>query len=212
MTSGIYRIRNVLNGDCYIGSAVNFIKRARVHKHLLLKGKHDCIHLQRAVVKYGGQNFVCEPVLVCARKDLIFYEQLVIDAFNPRYNIARRAGNTLGLKFSNEAKAKMRAAKLGRKLSLETIAKIQKSRIRNAKPRPPISEATREKMRFAGLGRSPANKGKRGPSPANKGTGRKFEGKTIPEWGTALGIHKNTLYERVRRMRLTLAQAVAYGR
>ncbi len=158
---GIYRIRNKLNGDSYIGSAVNFIKRARVHKHHILKEKHDCIYLQRAVKKYGPANFVMEPLLVCRREDLIFFEQRAIDVFNPKYNIARTAGNCLGTIKSPEARAKMRAKKLGRKLTPEHKARISATLLAQKIKRKPITELHRLKLRISHLGQSPGNKDKK---------------------------------------------------
>lgn len=156
---GIYKIENRVTGDCYIGSAVNFIKRARVHKHLLNKGKHDCIHLQRAVAKYGPSNFCMKPLLVCRREDLLFFEQRAIDIFNPAYNIQRVAGSNLGKIYSTESRAKMSAAKIGRKQSPEHRASI--SAALKGKPKAPFSPSHIEKLRISHLGRTPGNKGKK---------------------------------------------------
>lgn len=59
MNSGIYRIRNVLDDKCYVGSAKCFTKREKEHFRLLKKNMH-WNELQRAFNKYGGGNFVFE--------------------------------------------------------------------------------------------------------------------------------------------------------
>lgn len=58
--AGIYKIINKINGNFYIGSAVNFSKRFFQHKSNLKKCKHHNTHLQRAYDKYGSSNFEFE--------------------------------------------------------------------------------------------------------------------------------------------------------
>lgn len=144
--SGIYQIRNVLDGSLYVGSAVVFAKRRNVHWHLLRKAKHDCIHLQRAWDKYGPDAFVFEPLFVCPRTDLIYFEQRAIDVLQPRYNVARTAGNALGTTKSPEARAKMRAAKLGKKRPANWLPPESRERIRIANTGRKVSLETRVKM------------------------------------------------------------------
>ena len=42
---GIYKIKNIINGKVYIGSAIYFIKRWSVHKSELKNNKHHSIKL-----------------------------------------------------------------------------------------------------------------------------------------------------------------------
>ena len=53
LNSGIYMIVNKVNNKRYIGQAVDLIKRKREH----LSGKKSNIPLQRAIEKYGIENF-----------------------------------------------------------------------------------------------------------------------------------------------------------
>ena len=62
MSSGIYKIRNLVNGKVYIGSAVNFKRRWDYHKSRLNNNSHNNIHLQNAWNKNGQENFVFEVV------------------------------------------------------------------------------------------------------------------------------------------------------
>lgn len=140
MSSGIYKITNTVNGKFYIGSAVSFIKRKRCHLSTLRSGKHRNEKLQRAFFKYGEDAFVFSLILKCNVDDLLFYEQLIIDALNPiknGYNICPEAGNWSGRKHSEETKKKMKDA----------------WKERRKKPRNPMSEEAREKIRLSKLGK-----------------------------------------------------------
>jgi group I intron endonuclease len=126
--SGVYEIVNTENGQRYIGSAVSLCGRFAVHRHGLTIGKHHSRYLQRSWDKYGSESFQFRPLLICAPKDLLFYEQRAIDALRPEYNLAKVAGNCLGVRWSAEARARKSAEQkakpsfAGRKHRLETIA------------------------------------------------------------------------------------------
>lgn len=55
--SGIYRILNKINGKGYVGSAIDADSRWYFHRDELKKGTHHSDHLQKAVNKYGVENF-----------------------------------------------------------------------------------------------------------------------------------------------------------
>jgi group I intron endonuclease len=113
MNTGVYIIRNIINGKIYIGSAVNLERRLKYHRWALNKETHSNIYLQRAWNKDGEEFFVFEEYFYCEVKDLIFHEQLTIDASIVRYgreniyNISPTAGSTLGRKHSEETKKKI---------------------------------------------------------------------------------------------------------
>lgn len=110
MNTGIYSIRNIADGKRYIGSAKSFTNRFRQHKNSLKRGDHHSIIMQRAWNKYGSENFVFEKLIICKDTDLLFYEQRAIDAYDVvknGYNISPTAGNSLGVKSSNEKKLKL---------------------------------------------------------------------------------------------------------
>ena len=98
--SGIYQIRNLVNGKIYIGSAVNLRKRMHKHSSNLRHNKHCNIKLQNAYNKYGKDNLVFEVVeLVPNKEQLLDREQYYIDTLNTvneGYNICPIAGNTMG--------------------------------------------------------------------------------------------------------------------
>lgn len=146
-SSGIYQIVCHASGNRYIGSAVHFGNRWRLHRSHLRRGLHHSPHLQRAWVKYGAEAFSFSPLLICARPELLYYEQRALDAFSPEYNVALRAGSPRGIKPTDEARAKMRAAKLGRPLSAAHRAAIAAAN--TGKPR---SAEAIEKTRIKRLG------------------------------------------------------------
>lgn len=120
-SSGVYELVNTLNGHRYVGSAVNLDGRWSGHRSRLTLGKHHNGYLQAAWAKYGAESFAFRPLLICAKRDVVFYEQRAFDVLQPEYNLAPTAGNTLGFKFSAESRAKIAAKAVGRKRSRESV-------------------------------------------------------------------------------------------
>lgn len=54
MKSGIYQIKNTLNGKVYVGSAKDFEKRWKRHFKDLENGVHSSIKFQRSFNKHGN--------------------------------------------------------------------------------------------------------------------------------------------------------------
>lgn len=112
--SGVYQIRNIIDGKIYIGSAIHFRLRWQGHVKALRKGYHHSIYLQRAWNKYGEENFVFEILLVCepTKEELLYYEQAALDSyksydFHIGYNSVKTAKNALGYQHRDESKLKM---------------------------------------------------------------------------------------------------------
>lgn len=156
-SSGIYEIRNLVNGKRYIGSAVDFGNRWRVHAQSLARGDHHSKALQRAWLLYGPFAFQFNKLLACSKENLIMYEQICMDAYKPEYNCAPRAGSQLGFKMSEESRAKLSAAAkrtrnfTGRTHSEQSRAKISASR--KGKGGGPRSQERLEKIGAAHRGR-----------------------------------------------------------
>ena len=149
MKAGIYEIRNTVNGKRYVGSTFSFQRRWRDHRWDLRRRGHRSQLLQRAWDKYGSSAFVFRPLIICHKRDLLFYEQCCLDAFNPEYNVCRIAASTLGYKHSNETLSKMRAAWRHRApLSAEALA----NRAAGQRGRK-LTAAHVEKMRAARTGK-----------------------------------------------------------
>lgn len=150
MTSGIYQIRNTLNGKRYIGSAVDFKRRWNVHLSLLRRGRHYNFHLQAAFNKYGEATFIFEILeQIEDSMQLIAREQHYLDALLPEYNISPTAGSQLGFQHTEETKRKMGVAHRREHLSEGTLAKMRAAHTgeRNPNYGKHRSEATRAKVR-----------------------------------------------------------------
>jgi group I intron endonuclease len=109
MNCGIYCITSP-SGRRYIGSAQNLIKREREHRSALKCGRHHSRPLQRAWDKYETINF--SILLICAKRDLFFYEQKILDGLRPEYNVNPSATGTRGLKWSTESRAAIKGRKV----------------------------------------------------------------------------------------------------
>jgi excinuclease UvrABC nuclease subunit len=104
MKSGIYKITNQINGKFYIGSTKDLNRRNKDHFRLLKKGINHSIILQKAVNKYGIDNFKFEILVECS-KDLLFtIEQKIVDELKPEYNVAiQDVSVPIGLPYKNKS-------------------------------------------------------------------------------------------------------------
>lgn len=124
MSSGIYEIRNMVNGHRYIGSAVSLTHRKAQHLHMLRRGNHRNKHLQSAFNLYGEVNFIFTALYECSKEELIRCEQEELDLLKPEYNKCKIAGSTYGIKLSEETRKKLSIANRGRKHTEEHKRKI----------------------------------------------------------------------------------------
>lgn len=124
--SGVYAIRNKINGKMYIGSSVNIKKRFYEHERLLQANKHHCRYLQHAYKKYGANSFDYMIVYECCEnKDvLLFYEQWFINLYGD-YNTSPTACSPLGTKHTEEFREHIKNRMIGKLSSEETKRKCQ---------------------------------------------------------------------------------------
>lgn len=180
--SGIYQIKNTINGKLYIGSTINLKQRFNDHKKLLRYNKHPNKYLQSSWIKYGESNFIFELIQEVSHDLLLIREQYFIDLHSSYdkkkgYNLSKIAGNTLGYKFSEDSKLKMSNSKINLnfknklKEKSETTDYIylnsdnQKNTNLNVDVNNPFYNKThslesKEKMRLAKLGNKNPNYGK----------------------------------------------------
>jgi group I intron endonuclease len=102
----IYKIKNKLNGQCYIGqTTINFEERWRQHK----TRKSNCRYLKNAFQKYGMENFEFKLICICFDEDLNRFEIDYIKKYNSLvpigYNL--RTGGESGGKHNEETKIKI---------------------------------------------------------------------------------------------------------
>lgn len=179
MPSGVYVIRNTINGRVYIGSAVLLRRRLSAHLSELRGGYHRNQKLQHAWNKYGEGAFAFAPLLICSREHRVMYEQRAIDAFDvvrEGYNIAPLAGANTGLP----------SPRKGATLSAETREKIA-AKLRGR----PLSDSTRQKLRDLWASGHFDNR-----------KSRSDRGSKKPHQGPAIALAKAVLSEdQVRSMR-----------
>jgi hypothetical protein len=108
MLSGIYKIKNTINGKFYIGSSFNVNKRKREHYYKLNNNIHHCKYLQNSWNKYRQENFTFEIIAKCPVEYLIKLEDYFIKQLKPQYNTAPVAGSTLGYKHTEKTKNKLK--------------------------------------------------------------------------------------------------------
>jgi len=94
--SGIYIIKNKINGKFYVGSSDDIRHRWYEHVYKLRKNKHNNPHFQNAWNKYGENNFEFLIVEKCNKDELLIKEQYYISKLQPfkknGYNICDTAG------------------------------------------------------------------------------------------------------------------------
>jgi group I intron endonuclease len=112
MTCGIYIIVNLLNNKFYLGSSENIEKRWIQHQNLLNNNKHGNKFLQNTWNKNNSENFELRIIEICENTNRIERENIWLNytkCYNSEigYNICFIAGSVLGIKRSDESKAKM---------------------------------------------------------------------------------------------------------
>jgi group I intron endonuclease len=96
--AGVYCIACTVNGKRYIGSSeISVVKRMRGHLICLRNNRHPNKQLQHDWDEYGEDAFDFKILVLCEWKNLLKFEQLLINEFktrNPKhgYNKIRVAG------------------------------------------------------------------------------------------------------------------------
>lgn len=104
-----------------------------------------------SILKHGIASFKLDILEYCDPSVVRQRESHFIKDLNPEYNILCDGGSLLGFKHSEASRMKIRRAKLGSKLSLETRALISESALLRVRRK--HSEETRAKIKAALLGR-----------------------------------------------------------
>lgn len=172
MKGGIYKIINVLNNKFYVGSAVDFKRRKRIHWWKLRRGDHINKHLQAAWNKYGEKGFTfviveefpdgadllaAENVWLKEHVGKDYCYNVATDATAPTLGWYGEKNPMWGRRFNHTESAitKIRKASTGRKHDLATKKRIRAYLI--GKPRP---AEVRAKIAVAVSGERNPNYGK----------------------------------------------------
>jgi group I intron endonuclease len=152
--AGIYKITCLASGKCYIGSAQSI--RDRIGSHVTrLKGKyHHNPAVQNSWNKYGPELFIAEAVLICSVADLCMYEQAVVDAIKPEFNVRVVVESCRGVVRSEETRRKLSVALRGKMppMSAERRKALSEWVKQNPVPRADPKAISRGK-RAAGIGK-----------------------------------------------------------
>ena len=97
-SSGIYKISNIITGDCYIGKSKDVFNRIGQHKSLLKYNNHkyrngDLSILQKAWNKYGEDSFKFEMIETCSVDELDDREKYWIDYYQCNCSKTRHGYN-----------------------------------------------------------------------------------------------------------------------
>ena len=170
-TSGVYIIRNKVNGKEYVGKSVNVRKRIKSHVETS-SGRY----LYRAFAKYGLNSFEVCLYLIGTEKEVTELETLIIEerkTFVPGgYNMTLGGDGSTGYRYTDEMRAAAVIRQTGKLHSEETLAKMKASgghrkgatMSEEAKAKisqglvgknlgRPVSKETREKIRIANTGK-----------------------------------------------------------
>ena len=114
--SGIYMWTNLINGKCYIGSAVNLSNR--LSNYYSTTYMEDALnrsnsHIYRALLKNGYENFSLTILEYCEPEQCLEREDFYLSSENHEYNILEKAGSSIGRKHSDKTKTKISDAMVG---------------------------------------------------------------------------------------------------
>lgn len=210
MKAGIYKITNVVNGKCYIGSSINIKSRFGAHRCELNGNRHSNSHFQNAWNKYRENSFIFEVLLYCDKENLMFFEQGAINYFKSLdgengYNVCPAQETRLTGSNARERARKLSIAHIGKKCSQKT-----KKKMSEAQKGRKHTETTKKKLSEIHKGKKLTDKTKKKLSEIQKHKRRGakaviIKGKyyqAILDATQELGVGQNTVARRINAKRL----------
>ena len=121
--SGIYEIRNTVNGMVYVGSSSNLIHRFAQHRWMLRNNNHYNNNLQSSWNIFGEVSFSFKILEICEKELLIDREQFYMDKLR---SVEREFGFNIDTTkgFSEEHLANSSRVNMGKIIPQETRDKI----------------------------------------------------------------------------------------
>lgn len=151
---GVYAIRNIITGNCYIGSSVNILGRWASHKSRIRKGVSGHRLLRDAWLLYGERCFEIVVLVLSDKERLKALENWWL-LRNPAYNVFTEAhgkGRESPLKgkhHTKEVKEKLRQHHLGKGHTQDTkmkISRLNTGRKHSADTKRKIAEANARRV------------------------------------------------------------------
>jgi len=124
--AGIYRWTRLNTNKSYVGSSINLGRRLRnyFNPSFIAHSSRKNMVINKALIKYGYENFKLEILEYCDRKDTIKREQYYLDYLKPKYNVLKLAAAlAAGYKHSKETLVKIS----------KNLANINKKKVINVK-------------------------------------------------------------------------------
>jgi len=119
--SGIYKLTNLTNNKCYIGSAIDLSDRLSFYfskKALTNSLQKSKSSIYNALLKYDYSNFSFTIIEYCSPEQCIERENYYLSSEKHEYNICQKAGSPLGRKHYDETKKILSEANTGEKNSM----------------------------------------------------------------------------------------------
>jgi group I intron endonuclease len=167
--TGIYKILSP-TGKVYIGQSFDIIQRWRVYKCVNKTSPKN--NINRSFLKYGYTNhlfsIVHELPIDVSKEVITDYEQFYMDRYKDcgftLLNICPAAGSSLGFRFSEESKLKLRKARANR-----IFTDVTKKRISDALKGVKKSDLHKKKISEVNLGKKLSDCTRKKMSEAKKG-------------------------------------------
>ena len=158
--SGTYTITNDTNGKIYYGSSQDIGIRWKDHRNALRRGDHENDHLQNSWNKHGPAAFTFAIFDYCEVEDLYPYEQILLDLHVGKeycYNIGTDAKAPMrGRKHTELSKQQMSFSHTGKTLSEDHKANISAAKLGKGRASSPLSEEHKTSISAAKLGKKQA--------------------------------------------------------
>lgn len=172
-TSGIYIITNIINGKVYIGQSKSVTTRWSQHKTDLKRNVHRNNHLQNAFNAYELKNFTYAILEKCSQEIIDDREVYWIDHYqstNRDYGYNLDSGGRLNKNHSEETRKKIREALIGNKNNKDRVfTEEHKANLSKAAIGRKHSPEHIENNRKAQIGKITSEETKQKLSIANKG-------------------------------------------
>lgn len=133
---GVYALFSPITGNYYIGSSVNLFLRLSDYSQSWWLISYSYLPLGKAIAKYGFEHMIIAVLEFTDEDKTVATEQLYLDTYAPAYNVLKVAGSTLGHKHTDESKAKMSKAKLGKPVSPEALENMRRAWVGRGKDVP----------------------------------------------------------------------------